>query len=214
MADHPNVTINITLMENEAFKAAVPDQHPGRRRARPVPVGGGGVLAIRSTPARSRTSPMREPDFLDALSPGAAGPFTIDGKLYGVPYDPSLVGFWYNKDLFAKAGIDAADDVDRVARRRPVPAGRRDRADRRRGRRQVAGPLLVLVSDDPPRRRRRDEPDRRRQQLQRPQLSSRPASRSRNWSTWSRSRTASSPPVGPPPTANRARWRVRARRWT
>jgi raffinose/stachyose/melibiose transport system substrate-binding protein len=30
-----------------------------------------------------------------------------DGKQYGVPYTLGIVGFWYNKDLFAKAGITA-----------------------------------------------------------------------------------------------------------
>ena len=29
----------------------------------------------------------------------------MNGKQYGVPYDLHTVGFWYRKDLFAKAGI-------------------------------------------------------------------------------------------------------------
>ena len=28
-----------------------------------------------------------------------------NGKQYGMPYDLHVVGFWYRKDLFAKAGI-------------------------------------------------------------------------------------------------------------
>jgi raffinose/stachyose/melibiose transport system substrate-binding protein len=31
--------------------------------------------------------------------------YTIDGKLYAIPFDQGVVGFWYNKDLFAEAGI-------------------------------------------------------------------------------------------------------------
>src|SRR5262249_45311386 len=31
----------------------------------------------------------------------------VDGKQYGVPFDLHVVGFWYRKDLFAKAGISA-----------------------------------------------------------------------------------------------------------
>ena len=31
----------------------------------------------------------------------------IGGKQYGIPYDLHMVGFWYRKDLFAKAGIAA-----------------------------------------------------------------------------------------------------------
>jgi raffinose/stachyose/melibiose transport system substrate-binding protein len=32
----------------------------------------------------------------------------IDGKQYGVAYDLGMVGFWYNKELFAKAGVKSA----------------------------------------------------------------------------------------------------------
>src|SRR5690606_38064527 len=31
----------------------------------------------------------------------------VDGGLYAVPFDLGMVGFWYNKELFAQAGIDA-----------------------------------------------------------------------------------------------------------
>jgi raffinose/stachyose/melibiose transport system substrate-binding protein len=37
---------------------------------------------------------------------GALDAFAVDGKNYGVPWDMGAVTFWYNKDLFAQAGID------------------------------------------------------------------------------------------------------------
>ena len=43
----------------------------------------------------------------DTINPGALGIYPLDGKQYGVPWDVGMVGFWYNKDLFAKAGITA-----------------------------------------------------------------------------------------------------------
>src|SRR6185436_2036886 len=42
-----------------------------------------------------------------SFSPGALGVYSYQGKNYGVPWDMGMVGFWYNKDLFAQAGIDA-----------------------------------------------------------------------------------------------------------
>lgn len=33
--------------------------------------------------------------------------YNTDGKSYGVPVDMGAVGFWYNKALFAKAGISS-----------------------------------------------------------------------------------------------------------
>ena len=31
--------------------------------------------------------------------------YSYQGKNYGVPWDMGMVGWWYNKDLFAQAGI-------------------------------------------------------------------------------------------------------------
>ena len=46
---------------------------------------------------------------------GAAAGWQVDGKQYGIPYSLGVVGFWYNKDLFTKAGINGApSNVDRV----------------------------------------------------------------------------------------------------
>ncbi|MGO7983687.1 extracellular solute-binding protein, partial [Rhizobium johnstonii] len=43
-------------------------------------------------------------DELDAVGPTASG-WQIDGKTYGLPFSYGIEGFWYNKDLFAQAGI-------------------------------------------------------------------------------------------------------------
>jgi raffinose/stachyose/melibiose transport system substrate-binding protein len=37
----------------------------------------------------------------------AAQAWQVNGKQYGVPYDLHVVGFWYRKDLFARAGISS-----------------------------------------------------------------------------------------------------------
>ena len=33
--------------------------------------------------------------------------YQYNGKQYGIPWDMGMIGFWYNKDLFAQAGITA-----------------------------------------------------------------------------------------------------------
>ena len=43
----------------------------------------------------------------NTFAPGALAVYSYDGKQYGVPWDMGMVGWWYNKDLFAKAGIQA-----------------------------------------------------------------------------------------------------------
>jgi raffinose/stachyose/melibiose transport system substrate-binding protein len=43
----------------------------------------------------------------NTFAPGALGVYAYKGKNYGVPWDMGMIGWWYNKDLFAKAGIQA-----------------------------------------------------------------------------------------------------------
>jgi raffinose/stachyose/melibiose transport system substrate-binding protein len=107
MADHPNVTIDIKVQENEAFKAALQTN----LQAGDVPDlfqswGGGGL--------REQVDASLVTDVTDGVegwdhASNAAGEsmMTIDDKMYGVPFDLGIVGFWYNKALFQKAGIDA-----------------------------------------------------------------------------------------------------------
>jgi raffinose/stachyose/melibiose transport system substrate-binding protein len=42
----------------------------------------------------------------DTFAPGALAVFSYQGQNYGVPWDMGMVGFWYNKALFAQAGIE------------------------------------------------------------------------------------------------------------
>ncbi len=43
----------------------------------------------------------------DTINPGALSIYAYKGKQYGVPWDMGMIGVWYNKDLFTKAGISA-----------------------------------------------------------------------------------------------------------
>lgn len=43
--------------------------------------------------------------FLKDVAPSARELYRVDGKQYGVAYELGMVGFWYNKELFAKAGV-------------------------------------------------------------------------------------------------------------
>ena len=67
----------------------------------------------------------------------AADAWQVGGKQYGVPYDLHTVGFWYRKDLFAKAGISSAPttlaeleaDVTKLKQHNivPIAVGSKDR---------------------------------------------------------------------------------------
>lgn len=45
-------------------------------------------------------------DVIATLPPGVLTPYTVDGRVYGLPFHVGVVGFWYNRALFAQAGLD------------------------------------------------------------------------------------------------------------
>jgi raffinose/stachyose/melibiose transport system substrate-binding protein len=45
-------------------------------------------------------------DVIASLPPGVLDPYTVDGRVYGLPYHTGVVGLWYNRALFADAGLD------------------------------------------------------------------------------------------------------------
>jgi raffinose/stachyose/melibiose transport system substrate-binding protein len=109
MAANPHVTIEITVMENENFKAKmttvmqtgdVPDLFQSW---------GGGTMNAQAEAAlvRDITEEIKEDGFADTFSPGALGVYSYEGKNYGVPIDQGMVGIFYNTELFEEAGIDA-----------------------------------------------------------------------------------------------------------
>src|SRR5262249_44967542 len=53
-------------------------------------------------------TPVMDAAWKERFVPASVDAYTIQGKLYGVPMHTSQVGFFYNKDLFAKAGVDAS----------------------------------------------------------------------------------------------------------
>ncbi len=109
-AMHPNVKIEITVLENEAFKTKlatvlqsgeVPDIFQSW--------GGAGLSEQADAGLLKDITADLEADggaWKDTFAPGALGVFSVDGKYYGVPWDMGMVSVWYNKDLFAQAGIE------------------------------------------------------------------------------------------------------------
>ncbi len=112
VAANPDVSIEITVLENEAFKAKLTTVMQSGSPPDLFQSWGGGVLANFASAGllRDVTPEMTANDneWRDSFSTqGALNLYTHDGKYYGVPYSFGAVGFWYNKDLFAQAGIES-----------------------------------------------------------------------------------------------------------
>ncbi|MGB2569440.1 extracellular solute-binding protein [Micromonospora citrea] len=104
---HSNVTVKIQPLENEAFKAKLTTATQAGDPPDLFQSWGGGVLRqqVDAGLVKDLTDDVRP--WIGGLVPAAMQPFTIDERIYGVPFDVGMVGFWYNKDLFARAGITA-----------------------------------------------------------------------------------------------------------
>ncbi|MHC1784184.1 MAG: extracellular solute-binding protein [Anaerolineaceae bacterium] len=110
MAENPNVNVEITVLENEAFKTKLTTV---MQSGNPPDIfqswGGGGLNEYAAAGLlKDITADLEKDGWKDTFAPGALGVFSSEGKYYGVPRDMGMVSFWYNKDLFAKAGIEEA----------------------------------------------------------------------------------------------------------
>jgi raffinose/stachyose/melibiose transport system substrate-binding protein len=112
MAAHPNVTINITILENEAFKSKLTTVMQSGEPPDLFQCWGGGVMNTYAEAGLLRDiTPEIEGEWGDSFGAGALAVYAYNGHQYGVPWDMGMVGFWYNKDLFAEAGIDAPPET-------------------------------------------------------------------------------------------------------
>jgi raffinose/stachyose/melibiose transport system substrate-binding protein len=107
MEANPNVTINITVMENEAFKAALQTNLQAGEVPDLFQSWGGGGLREQIDAGLVQDITDASSGFIGNLNEGAVGLYQVDGVQYGIPFNLGMVGFWYNKDLFTQAGIDA-----------------------------------------------------------------------------------------------------------
>jgi len=137
-ADHPGVTINITVLENEAFKSRLTTVMQSNDPPDLFQSWGGGIMQAYADAGllREITSDL-EGEWGDSFSQTSLDVYSSDGVYYGAPYDMGAVGFWYNKDLFEQAGIteppatwtDFLDVVQKLkdANITPIALGGRDK---------------------------------------------------------------------------------------
>lgn len=111
MEMHPNVTIEITVLENEAFKTKLTTVMQSGTPPDIFQSWGGGTMNEYAAAGLMKdiTADLdaNGGEWRDTFAPGALGVFSYQGKNYGVPWDMGMVGMWYNKALFAEAGIEA-----------------------------------------------------------------------------------------------------------
>jgi raffinose/stachyose/melibiose transport system substrate-binding protein len=107
---HPGITIDLQFLENEAFKAKLPTLLQSDDAPDLFYSWSGGVLKAQAEAGavQDLTEKMQADGgaWANTYVPASVAGVTIDGKTLCVPLKMSVVGFFYNKALFAKAGVD------------------------------------------------------------------------------------------------------------
>ena len=110
MAAHPNVNIEITVLENEAFKTKLTTVMQSGDPPDIFQSWGGGTFnqQVQAGLLKDITADLDADSAHGAIAlrPVLWVSTATEGKNYGVPWDMGMVGFWYNKELFEQAGID------------------------------------------------------------------------------------------------------------
>lgn len=107
-AAHPGNKVIVQLLENEAYKAKLPTLLQSPERPHIIHTWGGGVMQ-----AQVKAGIVQPLDAAlkgawgDSFLPAALANFRDGGQTWGVPSQMNLVGFFYNRALFNKAGVQA-----------------------------------------------------------------------------------------------------------
>ncbi len=104
----PGVKVELQFLENEAYKAKLPTILQSKDRPHIIYSWAGGVLKSQIEAGVIEDISAPTAGYRDDLAPAAVSAFTFDGKIYGIPHAQSQTGFFYNKELLAKAGVDGA----------------------------------------------------------------------------------------------------------
>ncbi len=104
---HPNVTVKITVLENESFKTKLATDMQSGNPPDLFMSWGGGVLFqyAKAGLVQDITPDLQGTAWGNSFTKSALDVYGQNGHYYGVPFDMGGVGFWYNKALFAKAQI-------------------------------------------------------------------------------------------------------------
>lgn len=114
MDEHPNVTIEVEALDDESYKTKFKAYAAGSSMPDLVniwcspsfldEVVEAGVLAE-----------LNADDYTDyGFSEGSLDGVTYDGKLYGLPRNTDVLGFYYNKDLFAQYNLEVPTTWDEL----------------------------------------------------------------------------------------------------
>lgn len=138
MAAHKNVTVKITIVDNTDFKTKLQATLQANNPPDIFQSWGGGILQqyVKAGQVQDITDALQQNGWASQFSQSALNLYSFNNRYYGVPWDAGAVGFWYNPQLFTRAGIqqppttwdELLADIDKLkaAGITPVALGEKD----------------------------------------------------------------------------------------
>ncbi|MDX6227641.1 MAG: raffinose/stachyose/melibiose transport system substrate-binding protein [Frankiales bacterium] len=133
---HPNVTFKIQPIQNEQLDTKLSLGLESNSPPDIIQSNGGGKLRAFVNAGKIQDITAATKSWISTIGATGAG-WTNDGKVYGIPFSLGVVGFWYNKDQFTKAGIttppatwtDLLADIGKLkaAGETPIAVGAKDK---------------------------------------------------------------------------------------
>ncbi len=112
---HPNLDINLVMLENEAFKQKV---QVAVQAGNPPDIfhswGGGVMVAYAKAGMLRDITSYVQANIAQKIGKGPLSVYGYDGHYYGAPYDMGGVGVWYNKAIFQKVGVVVPETWDQL----------------------------------------------------------------------------------------------------
>lgn len=105
MKAHPNVTIEQVPLQSEDMKAKIRVAMQSDNPPDIIHQWGGGWMKEQVAAGKLMDLTEATSSWISEIPAQTLKNWQLDGKTYGIPYSTGAVGFWYRKDLFAKAGI-------------------------------------------------------------------------------------------------------------
>lgn len=117
-AQNPDVNVTMQFLENEAFKARLPTLLQSNSAPHMFYSWGGGVLRAQAENGvlmNLNEAIAEERDgqpWGESFNAAAVDGLTFDDNLWAVPFRMGTVSFFYNRELFDQAGVNADDLTD------------------------------------------------------------------------------------------------------
>ncbi|GAB3056472.1 extracellular solute-binding protein [Intrasporangium mesophilum] len=105
-SEHPSIKVNLTPIPFSDFEQKVLLQVQSGSAPDVLQTSGNYTANFAAAGALEPLNTMAGGSYLSDVTPAVADVGKIDGNLYSVPWALQPVGFWYNKTLLAKAGLD------------------------------------------------------------------------------------------------------------